>query len=331
MTQFTSLAEAMLALSGSMPTSNLTPAKPAKQQAKRKSTKTLHWEDPTFGSLEISSTGSEIGDQANEGPFSWGYIFPLDINVQRVYLAFSGKAPEGGWLFRVTTKEITDCTNDKIRSLTVPVTWRDDTKSIGVHVPLVKQDSNDVSFVFLKPDGSFIQLEAAVVNRDAVGNLGFFATLQVVWQGQVVKVSDSGYRVMPTHLDHAYPGADYLKSAVGADIIVAAAVERNAFVQLADYTPVEWGFEQPTVSEKMVKKGYEAGITLWFNVSLGGGQVQLADGRICFVHMKTIMGEDGTPAIKQGLFPLLLPRHGVALQTKTDDRGRLQAKFAYAL
>ena len=215
-------------------------------------------------------------------------------------------------LYRLDGRTILDSTKVEVAPLRVQITWE---KGTIKNTWIPKLDKKDINFAFVKQNGEVVHLEFAFVNRGP----RFYVSCQVVWRGQAVNDGNGHVAVLPAHVDHAYPDADYTQSAVGGSDVVSVAAQRGWFVNHPDYRPVVWGAVLPALPDDLSEKGFVSAVVKWFNPSLGGGQAGLSDGK-CFVHMRHLEGQR---------FPLLHARQGIAVKLEQGPKGLVATEVRF--
>jgi len=193
--------------------------------------------------------------------------------------------------------------------LQVPITWNDTGRDI---IPFTRDKENNrdnIDVIVMKPDGEFVNIEVGLVTRFG----DFFLTAQRVYQGQMVRTRRDGVLVttaIPTASIHAYPDATFegIWSTV-ADACVANAKEMGASEQKSRVMRYHAEWKPPALTQS-VEQGWMAGITTYFNLLSGTGNVKAVNGGDYFVHFKNIRNDDGD----RDAFPILTPMAVVQFQ-----------------
>lgn len=295
--------------------------KPSAKPTRRKS---VNRGEESFGTIIAGSPTGEIGDLVEGDGFTVAPYNPKDRRPREVVLTFAAVRADNVRLLRVTRNEAVECT-DEIKLLRVKLKWEK-----GVSREVAMPDGvNDVNFVFLKPDGSFIQYEVAAMTREVVNDRGrrlrgFFLSIQESWVGWAAE-TDAGVAFIPGKAENAYPGADYVKSAVGGQHVLDAAAARGMVAKKDSVQPAVWEALFAEVPAAYRAEGYVPAIVQWFNISGGYGKLVLEDGRVCFARMSVILDEDGLQVLGTRFFPMLFAMEYMAVVPEMTSRG-LNAK-----
>ena len=209
--------------------------------------------------------------------------------------------------------------------LRVPVEWKWDGKDEMPHTRVRGQDNVDV--IFLKSDGSFIDVQVGIVTHSC----SFYLTIQQVYEGVVtrtrgVKVGEVRYTFVPTQHMHAYPGASY-EAIWGpmAEELGRVAKEEEASKQKSRVRSAEW--ITPAVPSL---EGWSRAEVLYWNLITRTCRIRdLDSGQIYFVHWsKVLMNDIGISLVSNLLrskmlgnvanpLPYLVPMRGVYYRPDT--------------
>lgn len=288
-----------------------------------------------IGVVTTSVRGQWLGRIESMAGFTWAEIKvqqgsrPTSITVDFAINLESGIIP-----FFCKGGEVIDCADGRIPSLIVPVKWRQfgSDRKWAPHTRV--QDQDNIDLVLRNQGGDFIDLQISVVTRGG----RFFLSIQELSSGTVVRlleglaatdyrevvVGDGRFITVPLLEEHAYPGADWLRSIMprSGPAFIAIAAEDKAFLAVTDLEVAEWiDVAYPA------EANWVGARVLWFN-PLIGGKVLCADGVTAFVPLRVIpiIGTESDPkptlAMQAGEFAPLLPAQMALVQFEEAPKGR---------
>ncbi len=301
-----------------------------------KSTSTISWSHPNVGNVVMSTQGFWLGKTSDLDGYYWAGIKVGEQRPEFLVVTFAHNLLEGIVPFYCHAGQVIDCGDGPVPELRVPITWQRQERG-GFWVPSTRvKDQDNADLVFRDAKGHFINLQVAVVSRAGA----FYLSVQEVGSGQIIQlpkdcdqkdykevvVAGQRYAVAPLLYEHAYPGADWLRSVMprSGPRLIEIAVDDSAYTKAEDVELPEWDedrFQFP------METRWTGAIVLWFN-PLIGARVLCPDDVEAFVPLGVIpvkgTENDSSPvlAMRVGEYGLVLPRQQVLVQTKEEDKGR---------
>ncbi|MEK7575333.1 MAG: hypothetical protein AAB511_03860, partial [Patescibacteria group bacterium] len=298
-------------------------------------------ENSSFGSLIIRSEAPVSFATPTTAGRVVAEILPLqDTRPGLISLHISAKLAKNVRLFYASGGQkrevvVEERKDGKVPIFSVPVTWGRFPQTN------VDPDADNIDLLFLAEDGTFVQIELSVTTR----GFRFWFAIEELYSGQMVFTSANkaariglphmavgehgALAIVPLQAEHAFPGANYLEQFKGIGMqFVCLAFQLQAFVDLKDCVVAKW--QPPTLPKVtdlprwMQQAGWKPAIVRWWNSAYGGGQVQFADGPICFVHFKAILDHDERPVFEDNLFPVLNAMTEVAVR---PTKGKLPGQW----
>ncbi|MDO8518435.1 MAG: hypothetical protein Q7S26_04060 [bacterium] len=316
--------------------------KPRSMRKWGNSARVIQWEHDLFGSVSINTKNFQLGNTEQDGPNTWARVYTDEQHPDSIEMRFiTTLVGDEVSLLYAQGGMVTDRTGEEIPHFNVHVDWKEKN---GNMIPHTRQrDKDNFDLVFLKTNGTFLQLQISLVTRK--GDLWVCA--QEVWAGQIVEVpaghvatvgvtthqvGEQFGAVAPLYPENAYPGADYLGTfpKMGPKLIDFA-FKGVAFVPLAECAVAEWEPELPeNMPENLAKNGWMKAVVLFYNLVTGFGRAIFEDGTTCFVHFSAIQDRNGTSVASKGHYPVLQPMSGVYLkrQATVGKRDPWQATAA---
>jgi hypothetical protein len=282
------------------------------------------------GTMAFSVKDSRVGHVSHKRGYYWAQIYHRESEPEVIEVEITHNLKEGVVPFYSQDGNMIDGGSCPIPSLKVPVRWNN-----GVpHTRVRGKDNADL--VLRLENGEFIDLQVAVLTRGGDS----FLSIQELSSGQICKLADEseeleelkggevfGYKVVTTNdaengmehfiilpflSEHAYPGADFAKVQPNmAQKLVEFSARDATFRKLEDgevLDLIDWDPPAfPTVP------GLPMGAVMtWFN-PIVGGKALCADGVECFIPLVKIPDQHYRSMMKQGGFPVLLPRQQLML------------------
>lgn len=289
-------------------------------------------EEPGFGRIHMTIGNCGFGEKLAEGALSWATV-EMEEELDNVFLNFLIEPEPGVRVLRIEgsplESDLSDVTGFSAMPFRVPIQWKSGIVPHG-KVPQVAK-LHDINFALVRPNGELAHHEFSFHARRGLSKKegtkfdirGLYVSQQRMYHGQVVKIDEGRFDTVPMSVENAYPGNEYKNNtAVGAEQVVTYAIQQGAFIPMDEAAPAQWLPAWPELPEGLAKSGFEAAVVQWFNPSGGYGKLRLAEGDECFAHMKSILGRDLQPAgRKNGVYPVLCPGHGVAVQWEEGDQG----------
>lgn len=287
------------------------------------------WQNPDFGRLSIQVMNCSVID-VEQGMTNIRGKLLTPPRPKQITLWMFAKEAEDVEILHFGAGEMTNCTATPVPALTVPIQWKDQ------HPHTRERGKDNIDLVFLRKDGTFMQLQVSVTTRRGY----FWISVQEIYQGQIVrtvqaKAKDLGLTfhqfsqhtglVVPARSEDAFPESDYLKvfPEMGPQL-VEFAIGNDRSQQLhaciiADWIPIP-GF----LTQSAETDGFKICHITYFNLVCGLGNAVCADGKLCFIHFNQIVDRQGQ-RIANGDFPALEPGQPVAVKWGNGPDGRRKA------
>ena len=301
-----------------------------------KTTSTISWSHPNVGTVAMATQDFWLGKTSDLDGYYWAGIKVGDRRPAYLVVTFTHSLQEGIIPFFCQAGQVVDCGDGPVPELRVPITWQWQERG-GFWVPSTRvKDQDNADLVFRDSKGHFINLQVAIVSRAGA----FYLSVQEVGSGQIVRlpkeceqtgykeveVAGQRYAVVPLLYEHAYPGADWLRSVMprSGPRLIEIAVKDATYTLAEDVELSEWDedrFQFP------MEAGWTGAIVLWFN-PLIGARVLCPDDVEAFVPLGAIpvkgTEKDGIPmlAMKAGEYALVLPGQPVLVKIEEGDKGR---------
>lgn len=302
----------------------------------------VQWSNSIFGSLCVYVHEHKLSEHGSEGPISWASVSFFSL-PNLLELRFDVKAESGVKVIRAQAGNFEDVTDEFQRSMSIPIKWKKlDGRDDELKVPEIREKNVDnVDFLFLKPDGQFVQVQVALSARQGI----IWVTVQEIFGGQVVRTThqkaneielcnvDLGKYaglVVPLYEENAYPGSDYLATfATMGSKLVNFANSIGATVPMSQAVAATWIETNVEVSDHQRQNGWESATVAFFNAVIGWGRAITKDGTSVFVHYNVLVNKENRP-IKANRtdYPCLSPMTGIVLKREKDDNGRVHARVA---
>jgi len=308
----------------------------------------MFWEHEDVGSLVIQASNFDIGPVQSEGPFSWAPIPTGTKKPDWLAIAFQSNLKPGVFVY---TRH-----NDKpsgqqpvqlheegaIPSFKVNVAW--DVVD-GQRVAYTrKTDMDNIDIFFTLEDGTFLNLQVAVLYRNGV----FYLSVHEVGAYQVVRippdleynrrtlqVGDGRYALATLQEEQAFPGADFLKTMgkMGEELIQHIVKDEESKVPYVEAVPCpNWNPpEMPSVTPVERRDGWMGGIAKFCNPIISLAVIVCADGTERMSNLSLIQDDDGESMLEKGKFPILLPRQSVLVKIGTTQVRGMTTKIITAV
>lgn len=299
-----------------------------------------------FGQLAFTVTGFSVGPITRHTLVSCA---PLTSNVSQaawVGIRTTASLKPGVKMYISEGPNTRDMTDQSVPEFRVQIDW---VPGRGHQMPHTRERHKDNFHVTLvQEDGTFVDLQVWVVTRGGK----FYFLVQEGYSGQVIRTTqeqadqlgntslpyNGGHRatVVPLRAQHAYPGADFIKSNPGGENIVRMALEAGYSAPLSKCTFAEWtppGQPDQQILDRLnsgLKPGDQPWVCAhqyWFNAGLGYGFCCTTDDSVMVkTYMTGIIRPDGSQVMKTNV-PWLMPMANVYVRVpkNPDDRGCYQA------
>ncbi len=305
----------------------------------------MHWENPHIGSLVIQATNFDIGTVTDEWPFSYAPIITGTKMPDALEVGFQVNLKSGVYVYtRHNTapsgqQQVKLHEDGGIPSFSVNVKW--DVVD-GQRLAYTRtQDMDNIDIFFVLEDGTFLNLQIAVLYRNGV----FYLSVHEVGAYQVVRipftleylkktlqVDDGRYALVTLQEEQAFPKADFLKTMgrMGDELvtlIVKDCVDEKgtSLIPRSDsvYCP-EWNAPNtPSVTPVERRDGWMGGVVKFCNPIISLAAIICGDTMERLGNLSLILDDDGEPLMEKGKFPVLLPREPVLVKLGTAQvRGK---------
>ncbi len=307
----------------------------------------VSWEHELFGSVQITSSNFSLDSSTRqEGPNTWSRLYAPKGRPENIQLDFTGYLKSDVCLLHAAGGLVTDMgTRNTFPPFEVPITYVGEEN----HMRTREKDRDNIDLVFLKLDGSFVELQVSVVMRRDLPYL----CVQEIYGGQVAATTpeiaeelgianhkadnDTALIVIPLYDECAFPDHEdvgiyrnYLKifPKMGPKVLDFA-YKRKAVAGLAACTPAYWQPQWPELTERQTKNGWVSGVVTFYNLVIGWGFAicRVKDGENgttipVFVHFSSILDKTGKPVMSNDELPVLQPMTGVILKYKEEGGKR---------
>ncbi len=305
----------------------------------------MHWENKEIGSLVIQATNFNIGSVTDQWPFSYAPIVTGTKKPDVLEISFQSNLESG--VFVYTRHNTAPAGQQPVRlheegaipSFGVSVVW--DVINGQRLAYTRKTDMDNIDIFFVLQDGTFVNLQVAVLYRNGV----FYLSVHEVGAYQVVRIpldlkhdkktlqAKGGlYALATLQEEQVFPGADFLKTMgkMGEELIpliVRDCVDDQGASFISQVTTItfpQWNPpETPSVTPVERRDGWMGGVVKFCNPIISLAAIICGDTMERLGNLSLILDDDGEPLMEKGKFPVLLPREPVLVKLGTAQvRGK---------
>jgi len=296
----------------------------------------MHWENPDVGSLVIQATNFDIGAVADEWPFSYAPIATGTKMPDVLEVGFQVNLKSGVYVYtRHNTapsgqQQVKPHEDGSIPSFSVNVKW--DVVD-GQRLAYTREkDMDNIDIFFVLEDGTFLNLQIAVLYRNgvfylSVQEMGAYPVVRIPLDLQhnkkTVRIGDGRYALVTLQEEQSFPKADFLKTMgqMGEQLIEFIAQDcvddsGKSLIPYVEAIPcMEWHPpETPSVTPVERRDGWMGGVVKFCNPIVSIAAIVCADTMERLCNLSLILDEDGKSLLEQGKFPVLLPRERVLVR-----------------
>lgn len=324
------------------------------QWGKSQTPNIIEWSHPELGTVMVQLKQlSFTGEVFQEGPNTWRKINLRQHTPSEIVLEVGYELPKGVELLHGFVDRVINSSEvPHLDPFKVKIEWSDGPQRDSDPIPNLShgQDEDFQLYLVNKATGFLVHLDVSIVSRKGT----FWVTVQEVLGAQVVKYDDVlypdgvaeytsvvfdekdgkkegervGYTLVPVYAENAYPGNDPVASMNRSynkrgEKVLAYCDKLGIGVSVEHCAPAEWNPEWPEhVPTDLRQKGYEEGVVLWYNLTIGGGFIQPRIGEPCWVHFSKIHNRLGVGVANVGNFPVLQSGKGVYFKWQLEKNRR---------
>lgn len=339
------MSQTVMAAGASVPQAAPRNGKRRRPRSFARSLNAMHWENLDVGTLVIQATNFDIGSVTDSWPFSYAPIVTGTKMPDTLEVGFQVNLKPGVYVYTRHNnapsgqQNVTLHEDGGIPPFSVKVAW--DVLD-GQRLAYTRaQDMDNVDIFFVLGDGTFLNLQIAVLYRNglfylSVQEMGAYQVVRIPftleYKKKTLRIGGGLYALSTLQEEQTFPKADFLKTMgkMGEQLvtlIVQDCVNDKgvSLIPETDTVPcLEWNPpETPSVLPVERRDGWMGGIVKFCNPIVSLSAIICGDTMERLGNLSLILDDDNEPMMEKGKFPVLLPREPVLVKLGTSTvRGK---------